>query len=73
MGMAYKNKHSAEHQNLSIYMCLGMSVGTAIGVALKNISLWMSIGMMIGICIGAAIDYENQKKSEKKNDDEKME
>ena len=70
--MADKNKNSSEHENLSIYMCLGLAIGTAIGVVLKNIPLWMSIGMMIGICIGATIDYEKRKKPDNKND-EKME
>lgn len=70
--MADKDKNSSEHQNLSTYMCLGIALGTAIGVVLKNIPLWMSIGMMIGICIGATIDYEKQKKLDNKND-EKME
>ena len=70
--MADKDKNSSEHQNLSTYMCLGIALGTAIGVVLKNISLWMSIGMMIGICIGATIDYEKWKKPDNKNG-EKME
>ena len=48
--MADENKNSSEHENLSTYMCLSMTLGTAIGVVLKNISLWMSIGMMIGMC-----------------------
>ena len=70
--MSDKEKDKSEHQNLPTYLCLGLAIGTAIGVVLKNIPLWMSIGMLIGICIGATIDYEKQKKVEHEND-EKME
>ena len=71
--MSDKDKNSSEHQNLSIYMCLGVGIGTAIGVALNNIALWMSIGLSIGVCIGSALDHNNQKQPEQKNDNEKME
>ena len=70
--MSDKNKTPSEHHYLSFGMCIGLSVGTAISVALDNISLWMSIGMMIGICIGCTMDHEKQKNAENKND-EKME
>jgi len=70
--MSGKEKDTSEHQNLSIYLCMGLAIGTAIGVVLKNIPLWMSIGMLIGTCIGATLDYEKQKKLDKEND-EKME
>ena len=71
--MADKDKNSSEHQNLSTYMCLGIALGTALGVVLKNISLWMSIGLSIGVCIGSVLDHNNQRKTEQKNDNEKME
>ena len=71
--MADKDKNSSEHQNLSTYMCLGIGIGTAIGVALNNMALWMSIGLSIGVCIGSVLDHNNQKQTEQKNDNEKME
>jgi len=67
------NKNSSEHQNLSTYMCLGIGIGTAIGVALNNMALWMSIGLSIGVCIGSILDHNNQKQIEQKYDNEKME
>ena len=71
--MADKDKNSSEHQNLSTYMCLGIGIGTAIGVALNNMALWMSIGLSIVVCIGSVLDHNNQRKTEQKNDNEKME
>ena len=44
-------------------MCIGLSIGTAIGAALDNISLYMCIGLSIGVGIGALIDSRNQKKN----------
>lgn len=67
------NKNSSEHENLSTYMCLGFCIGTAIGVALNNIALWMSIGLSIGVCLGSVLDHNNQKQTEQKKDNEKME
>lgn len=73
--MGDKNKNSSEHQNLSTYMCLGIGVGTAIGVALNNIALWMSVGLSIGVGIGSALDYHNRRNTEQNNkdNDDKME
>lgn len=50
---------------ISIYMCLGISVGTAIGVSMNNIGVGMCLGMSLGMCIGALIDSEMRKKREK--------
>ena len=67
--MADKDKESSKHKNLSTYLCMGLAIGTAIGVVLKNIPLWMSIGMLVSTCIGATLDYEKQKKLDKENDE----
>ena len=48
-------------QFLPFGMCIGLSVGTAIGAALNNISLYMCIGLSIGVGIGALLDSRNQK------------
>ena len=60
-------KDDKERENQTYYlpigMCLGMSIGTAIGVATKNLSIYMPIGMSIGMCIGALMDAQNRKKA----------
>jgi len=59
---------------LPIYMCLGISVGTALGVAADNLALYMPIGMSIGLCIGALLDAKKRNTSgENSDDDEKSE
>jgi F0F1-type ATP synthase assembly protein I len=63
-------------------MCIGISIGMAIGSAMDNIPLWMCIGLSIGIGAGNLIDSavnaknkENSEKSENTTemDDEKTE
>lgn len=60
-----KNQKSPDSQThyLPIYMCLGISVGTAIGASTGNLALYMPIGLSIGMCIGALMDAKNRKKS----------
>ena len=58
-----KNQENTTHY-MPLCMCLGLSIGTAIGAALNNIALYMCVGMSIGVGIGSAIDAANRKKSE---------
>ena len=61
-------KNGKDQENTTHYMplcmCLGLSIGTAIGAALNNIGLYMCVGMSIGVGIGSAIDAANRKKSD---------
>ena len=57
-----KNNEDEKVQNLPIYMCIGISVGTGIGAAVSNIPVCMSIGLCIGVAIGALLDWKNRKK-----------
>ena len=58
-----KNTQASENQThyMPIGMCLGMSVGTALGVALDNMALYMCVGLSIGMCIGVLMDDKNKK------------
>ena len=59
------NKNTENKINyLPLCMCLGISLGTAIGAATGHLPLYMSIGMSIGVCIGAALDAKNRTESE---------
>ena len=58
---------------MPIGMCLGISIGTAIGVATDNLSIYMPIGLSIGMCIGALIDAQNRKKTKGSSKDEEAE
>ena len=48
---------------MPFFMCIGLSVGTAIGAALDNIPVWMCIGLSIGVGLGTVLDAK--KKAEK--------
>ena len=48
-------------QYLPIFMCIGLSVGMAIGASLDRISIGMCIGMAIGVAVGALFDSNNRK------------
>ena len=48
-------------QYMPIGMCLGISIGTAIGAAMDNIPVCMAVGLSLGMCIGSFIDAKNQK------------
>lgn len=66
-----KNDNSEnEIQYMPIGMCLGLSIGTAIGAAIDNISIGMCMGLGIGLCFGSALDAAKRKKTE---DEEKPE
>ena len=49
---------------LPIGMCLGISLGTALGVATDNLSTFMPVGLSIGLCIGALADAKRRKQVE---------
>ena len=68
------NKKSENQTNyMPIGMCLGISIGTAIGVATDNLSIYMPIGLSIGMCIGTLIDAQNRKKAKGSSQDEEAE
>jgi hypothetical protein len=45
-------------------MCLGLSIGTAIGAAIGNIPIGMCMGLGIGVCFGSVLDHANRAKKE---------
>ena len=60
-----KDKDSGNQMMLMpFFMCIGISVGTAIGAALDNIPVWMCIGLSIGVGLGTVLDAKNKKPSE---------
>ena len=61
-----KDKKPSENQMtyLPIGMCLGISIGTAIGVVTDNLALGMCFGVSSGMCVGSLIDAKNRKKAE---------
>ena len=48
-------------QYMPIGMCMGISIGTAIGAAMDNIPVYMAVGLSVGMCIGSLIDAKNHK------------
>ena len=65
-----KDKKPNENQMtyLPIGMCLGISIGTAIGVVTDNLALGMCFGVSIGMCIGSLIDAKNRKRNQDTTD-----
>ena len=70
-----KDKDSGNQMMLMpFFMCIGISVGTAIGAALDNIPVWMCIGLSIGVGLGTVMDGrkkvgKDSSEDTKKNDD----
>ena len=54
-------------QYMPIGMCMGISIGTAIGAAMDNIPVYMAVGLSLGMCIGSFIDAKNQKAEKDKS------
>ena len=70
-----KNNKNSENQTqyMPIFMCLGMSIGTAIGAATDNMSMCMCLGVSFGMCIGSVIDARNREKDKAEKPDEETE
>ena len=49
---------------LPIGMCIGISVGTAVGATSNNMGLWLPIGLCLGVALGSAFSKngDNNKK-----------
>ena len=58
---AIPSKHTDQTHHLPIFMCLGISIGLAIGAGIGNIPMGMCFGMSIGVGIGALLDAKNRK------------
>lgn len=60
-----KADKNSENQTccMPICMCLGISLGTAIGVATDNLPMCMSLGVSFGLCIGSVIDARNRREN----------
>ena len=56
-----ENTESATHW-LPIGMCLGISIGMSIGVAMDNVGVGMCLGVGFGSCLGAFMDAMQKKK-----------
>ena len=61
--MEKKKDPENEIQPLPFCMCIGLSVGTALGAGLHNIPIGMCIGLCAGLCIGGLLDAKARKES----------
>ena len=59
------NESKNKVQYMPIFMCLGLSIGMAIGVNFDNIAVGMCLGMSAGMGIGTLIDLLNNSKDKK--------
>ena len=62
-----ENKNKSDNNDgsyLSVGVCLGMSIGVALGVVMDNISMYLPIGMCVGMCIGILMDSKKKKETE---------
>ena len=60
---ANPSKNTDQPHYLSIFMCLGLSIGLAIGAGIGNIPIGMCFGMSIGVGIGALLDKKRKDQS----------
>ena len=60
-------------QYMPIGMCLGLSIGMAVGAAMDNISVGMCMGLGIGLCFGSSLDNAKQAKSKEAEEQDKKE
>mgnify|MGYP003415950798 CR=1 FL=1 len=56
-----KKNNEDNTKYMPIGMCMGISIGTAIGAAMDNIPICMAVGLSVGMCIGSLIDAKNHK------------
>ena len=73
-----KNDNAPNNNNnptlhMPIFMCIGISVGMAIGAPFGNIPIGMCIGVGLGTCIGGIIDHLNRKNHNNDSNDDKSE
>ena len=68
-----KKDNGNQIQYMPIGMCLGLSIGMAIGAAMDNISVGMCMGLGIGVCFGSALDAANRAKNQDPEDQDKKE
>ena len=55
-----KNNKDDEMSWLPIGMCLGLSLGTAVGCSTDNLSVCMCVGIAVGVAVGALLDHNNK-------------
>ena len=60
---ANPSKNTDQPHYLSIFMCLGLSIGLAIGAGIGNIPIGMCFGMSISVGIGALLDKKRKDQS----------
>ena len=51
--------------SIAIGMCLGMGIGTAMGVVFDNIGIGMCLGVSVGMCLGLALGSQKDKSNDK--------
>ena len=54
-----ENKTEKSNYWIAIGMCLGISIGTAIGAATNNMALCIPTGLSIGLCLGIALSNKD--------------
>lgn len=57
---------------MSLYVCVGLAIGTALGVVTDNLAIYMPLGLAVGMCIGASLDDKNHKKAEDTSGEKKV-
>ena len=65
-----KKNNEDNTKYMPIGMCMGISIGTAIGAAMDNIPICMAVGLSLGMCIGSLIDAKNRKTDKLQTEDE---
>jgi hypothetical protein len=57
-----KDSHSGNATNqIVLWLAIGVSIGTALGVAFNNIPIGIALGVMIGTSIGVTLSQKTKK------------
>ena len=51
-------------------LAIGLSLGTAIGIAVDNLAFWMIIGLTLGLCAGPVVSALTGKRENEEHQDE---
>lgn len=67
-----EKKPDNQIMQMPIFMCIGCSVGMAIGAAMDNIGIGMCIGVALGVCVGSILDQMNRNQEAGPEEKEEM-
>ena len=63
------NNKKYNSQDIALWICIGLAIGTAVGLITNNLSLWMPVGISLGVCYGVSLNKGGEDSEEKDETD----